>query len=324
MKNSIIKYFIASALLLSTGNIMAQDCNIPMAVVVDKGFANVTPETASTLETQLQRLVTQSKLDVGWNNANFAITAKFDQLDRYIVGSAPTQIANVFGVTIYLVDVYNQKMFGSTYVEVRGVGTNDTKASMNAVRQLNAGNGKINTFLSGAKKKIINYYDSQLPSILKDAKTKAAMKNYEEALAMLAVIPTCCNGYDTAMKEALRIYVLYRDTYFLEQLNKARALWAANPTQEGSIPVVAILAGIDPDAKCYKEAMSLLSQVAKVVKTDVDFEVKKKYQDSVELEKLRIQAIAEIGKAYAANRPVNIMFLGRGGAIATQSPIKTN
>lgn len=324
MKNSIIKYFIASALLLSTGNIMAQDCNIPMAVVVDKGFANVTPETASTLETQLQRLVTQSKLDVGWNNANFAITAKFDQLDRYIVGSAPTQIANVFGVTIYLVDVYNQKMFGSTYVEVRGVGTNDTKASMNAVRQLNAGNGKINTFLSGAKKKIINYYDSQLPSILKDAKTKAAMKNYEEALAMLAVIPTCCNGYDTAMKEALRIYVLYRDTYFLEQLNKARALWAANPTQEGSIPVVAILAGIDPDAKCYKEAMNLLSQVAKVVKTDVDFEVKKKYQDSVELEKLRIQAIAEIGKAYAANRPVNIMFLGRGGAIATQSPIKTN
>lgn len=324
MKNSIIKYFIASALLLSTGNIMAQDCNIPMAVVVDKGFANVTPETASTLETQLQRLVTQSKLDVGWNNANFAITAKFDQLDRYIVGSAPTQIANVFGVTIYLVDIYNQKMFGSTYVEVRGVGTNDTKASMNAVRQLNAGNGKINTFLSGAKKKIINYYDSQLPSILKDAKTKAAMKNYEEALAMLAVIPTCCNGYDTAMKEALRIYVLYRDTYFLEQLNKARALWAANPTQEGSIPVVAILAGIDPDAKCYKEAMSLLSQVAKVVKTDVDFEVKKKYQDSVELEKLRIQAIAEIGKAYAANRPVNIMFLGRGGAIATQSPIKTN
>lgn len=324
MKNSIIKYFIASALLLSTGNIMAQDCNIPMAVVVDKGFANVTPETASTLETQLQRLVTQSKLDVGWNNANFAITAKFDQLDRYIVGSAPTQIANVFGVTIYLVDVYNQKMFGSTYVEVRGVGTNDTKASMNAVRQLNAGNGKINSFLSGAKKKIINYYDSQLPSILKDAKTKAAMKNYEEALAMLAVIPTCCNGYDTAMKEALRIYVLYRDTYFLEQLNKARALWAANPTQEGSIPVVAILAGIDPDAKCYKEAMNLLSQVAKVVKTDVDFEVKKKYQDSVELEKLRIQAIAEIGKAYAANRPVNIMFLGRGGAIATQSPIKTN
>ena len=318
MNKSFFKYVLASAMLLVSGGIKAQDCSIPMSVVVDAGFAQVTPETASALETQLQRLLTQSKLDVGWNNANFAVTAKFDQVDRYVVGGAPTQIVNVFGVTVYLVDVYNQKMFGSTYTEVRGVGTNDTKASMNAVRQLNAQNGKLNSFLSGAKNKIIHYYDSQLTSIIKDARNKAAMKNYAEALAMLAVIPTCCNGYDTAMKEALKIYVVYRDAYFLEQLNKARAMWAANPTQEGGLAVAAILSTVDPDAKCYKDAMNLLSQVAKVVKTDVDYETKKKYEDSVEVEKLRIQAISDIGKAYAANRPVNIMFLGRSGAVVTQ------
>ena len=67
--------------------------------------------------------------------------------------------------------------------------------------------------------------------------------------------------------------------------------------------------------------MTLLSQVAKVVKTDVDYETKKKYEDAVELEKLRIQTIGEIGKAYAANRPMNLIFLGHGGAIATQSPV---
>lgn len=321
MRKNIYKCLAASALLLLTQGVSAQDCNIPMSAIVDEGFANVTAESASALQTQLERLITQSKLDVGWKNANFAITAKFDQLDRYIVSSAPAQIANVFGVTLYLVDVYNQKLFASAYVEVKGVGTNDTKASMNAIRQLNAGNNKINTFLSGAKKKIIGYYDSQLPSIIKDARTKASFKNYEEALAMLAVVPTCCNGYDTAMKEAMRIYVLYRDAYFLARLNEAKALWAANPTQAGSIPVVAILSSVDPDAKCYKDAMALLSQVAKVVKTDVDYETKKKYEDAVELEKLRIQAIGEIGKAYAANRPMNIMFLGHGSAVATQSPI---
>ena len=321
MKNYIFKIVMSSALFLQVQGMIAQECNIPMSAIVDEGFANVTSETASALQTQLERLITQSKLNVGWKNANFAITAKFDQLDRYVVGSAPTQIANVFGVTLYLVDVYNQKLFSSAYVEVKGVGTNETKASMNAVRQLNVNNGQIGTFLSGAKKKIIYYYDSQLPSLIKDARTKAAMKNYEEALAILAVVPTCCNGYDKAMSEAMKYYVLYRDTYFLNQLNQAKALWAANPTQAGSIPVVAILSSIDPDAKCYKEAMTLLSQVAKVVKTDVDYETKKKYQDSVELEKLRIQAIGEIGKAYAANRPTNIMFLGHGGVIATQNPI---
>lgn len=321
MKRIIKSCCATLVLLFTTGNIMAQDCDIPMAVAVDRGFSKLTPEASSVLQSQLERMATQSKLDVGWANANFAITAKFDQMDRFIVGSAPTQIANVFGVTLYIGDVYKQKLFSSFYIELRGVGTNDTKAAINAVRQLNARNTKIAAFLTDAKRQIINYYDAQLPNILKDARTKASMKNYGEALAMLAVVPTCCNGYETAMKEALRIYYLYRDTYFLAQLNKARALWAANPTQIGSIEVVAILANIDPDAQCYGDAMKLLEQVAKVVKTDVDYETKKKYEDAVELEKLRIQTIGEIGKAYAANRPVNLMFLGHGAAVATERPI---
>ena len=322
MKKNLLKYILASCLLFPAQRVMAQDCSIPISVVIDNGFAHVTDETASTLKTQLERLVTQSKLDVGWDNANFAITAKFDQLDRHVQGGAPAQIVNVFGVTLYLVDIYHQKLFSSTYVEVKGVGTNDTKASMNAVRQLNRGNTKITSFLSGLKQRIINYYDSQLPIIMKEVKSKVAMKNYGEALAMLAVVPTCCNGNDSAMKEAMRIYVLYRDTYFQARLNKAKALWAANPTQQGSVPVVAILSSVDPEVKCYKDAMSLLSEVAKVVKSDVDYETKKMYEDAVELEKLRINAIGEIGKGYAANRPFNLAFLGSGGAIATQSPIE--
>lgn len=319
-----IRYIFASALLMNAVGMTAQECDIPMSVIVDQGFSQLTTEASSVLDTQLKRLAQQSGLDVGWDNANFAITAKFDQMDRYVVGSAPTQLANVFGVTLYVADVYHQKLFSSTYLDLKGVGTNETKASINAIKQLNLNNQGVSSFLSDAKQKIIYYYDSQLPTIIKDARTKASMKNYAEALAMLAVIPTCCNGYDRAMKEALRIYYLYRDEYALAQLNKARALWAANPTQAGSEEVVEILASIDPDAKCYSQAMNLLSQVAKVVKTDVDYETKKKYEDTVELEKLRINAIAEIGKGYAANRPTNILFLGHGSAISTNSPLEIN
>lgn len=305
----IAKTIFALSLLLASVGARAQDCDIPMAVIVDGGFSQLTPEASAVLQTQLERLAAQSKLDVGWSNARFAITAKFDQMDRYVVGSAPTQLTDVFGVTLYIADIYQQKLFASSYVELKGVGTNETKAAVNAIRQLNASNSSVSSFLYGSKQKIVNYYDSQLPNIIKDARTKASMKNYAEALAMLAVVPTCCNGYSEAMKEALRIYYLYRDSYFQGQLNKARALWAANPTQEGSAEVVAILAAVDPDAKCYKDAMNLLSEVAKVVKTDVDYETKKKYEDQVELEKLRINAIAEIGKGYAANRPQTFMFL---------------
>ena len=310
---SLLKYILSISLLLTSSNMHGIECEIPICVIVDKGFANVTPEVASAMNTQLQRLATQSNLNIGWKNARFALTAKLDQIDRYIVDGAPAQIVNVFGVTLYIADIYNQKMFTSTYTEIKGVGTNDTKASYNAIRQLNKQNGKISTFMQNSKQQIIEYYNGNLPTILEEAKVKASMKNYGEALAMIAVIPSCCNRYDEAMEEAQKIYVLYRDVYFQAKFNKAKALWASNPTIDNSKSVVSILASIDPEAKCYNEAMTLLSEIAIMVKSDIDYETKKKYEDAVELEKLRIQAIAEIGKAYGANQPkINIVFLGNG------------
>lgn len=66
MRKIIYKCLLTSTLLLSAQGMLAQDCNIPMSVIVDEGFAHVTAESASVLQTQLERLITQSKLDVGW------------------------------------------------------------------------------------------------------------------------------------------------------------------------------------------------------------------------------------------------------------------
>ena len=54
--------------MLTTGNVYGAECEIPICVIVDKGFANLTPETASVMETQLQRLASQSNLNIGWKN----------------------------------------------------------------------------------------------------------------------------------------------------------------------------------------------------------------------------------------------------------------
>lgn len=66
MRKIIYKCLLTSTLLLSAQGMLAQDCNIPMSAIVDEGFAHVTAESASVLQTQLERLITQSKLDVGW------------------------------------------------------------------------------------------------------------------------------------------------------------------------------------------------------------------------------------------------------------------
>lgn len=303
----LFKYALASVLLLSTNVMSAQNCDIPVVISVDEAFSNVSSEAKSVLETQLQRLALDSNMDISWSNTNFALTAKFDQMGKQVVGGAPAKVVNSYTISLMVVDILNQKLFSSIAIDVNGVGNNETKASIDAIKRLNGKNQKIGNFIKQAKQKIVNYYDMQLGSIIKQAETKASMKEYEEALSLLMVVPTCCNGYDSAIDIAKKIYKQYLDTYNLSLLNKAKALWASNPTAEGSGEVVAILGIIDPDAKCYKDAMTLISEVSKVTRSDLDFEIRTKYKDDIELNKLRINAMTEIGKGFAASQPKSII-----------------
>ena len=62
----LYKYIFATLLLLSSSNIYGTECNVPMCVIIDRGFTNVPPEAVSVLETQLERLATQYNLNIGW------------------------------------------------------------------------------------------------------------------------------------------------------------------------------------------------------------------------------------------------------------------
>ena len=246
----MFKYIYILILLLFSGSVYGKQCEIPMRVIVDKGFSKITPEAASTLETQLQNLATQMGLDVSNNNSKFALTVKLDLKDRYVVEGSSVRLVNIYGATIYIADIFDLKLFSSTYIEIKGVGTNETKASLNAIKKINRQNKTIEKFMRDMKSQIVDYFDSQYPTILKSAKYKASMKNYEEALAMLSVMPSCCNYYDSAIDEAMKIYVLCRDSYFIKKFNLAKALWASTPTIDKSEKVVKLLAAIDPEASC--------------------------------------------------------------------------
>ena len=157
---ALFKYIYAAFLGLLSISAFGEECDVPMCIVIDKGFSNVTPESASILGNQLQRLANQSGFNTGWQNAGFALTAKLDQIDRHIIDGSPVQIVNILGATFYIADVYNQKVFSSIYVEVKGVGTNETKSASNAIKRLNGQNATISKFFKDTKSQIIYYYNT--------------------------------------------------------------------------------------------------------------------------------------------------------------------
>ena len=80
-------------------------------------------------------------------------------------------------------------------------------------------------------------------------------------------------------------------------LSLAKAAWVANYDKKGAIEAGNYLSMIEPDAACYPKVEALFNEIKAKSIEDWKFELKK-YQDGVDLEKMRISAWQSVGVAY--------------------------
>lgn len=298
MKRFIISLAAIAGMFGYNTDTLAQDCDLPISVVLWQQTEELPQAVESVLENQLSRIATASGLDTGVSLGQFILTARIDVLDKSIHQGPPIQVVNNLGVTFYIADANTKTKFASEYIEVNGVGNNETKSLINAVRSLNAGNSKIKALLNNGKKKIMDYFDNNYKNILSEAERKASMQMYAEALSLAVSIPQCSKGGAEATTIAMNIYTKHLDKYNQMLLNKAQAIWNAGQSDTEASEAGELLALIDPDAACYDDAMKLSKEIKSQVRKDLDFEMREKYSDSVKLEKQRIDAIREIGVAF--------------------------
>ena len=306
------KNILTAMCLLAAAGAYAQDCIMPISIQLDEEFSNVPSAASSVLYQSLNRIATENGLTTDAPTTPFVLTAHCDVLDKSNLPGPPIQTVYNLGITFYMADTYTQKKFGTAYVTLDGVGTGEVKSYINAFRRINASNGEITSLINRGKKNMMNYYDTQYPNIIKEAKRLASLQNYEEALTMVLSIPVCSQGGDEASKYGLQLYTKYLDRMNLFLLNQAKALWAAGQDKQTAYDVCAMLAQIDPDAACYAEAGKLMKEVKSQVRSDIDFEMREKYHDQVQLEKDRISAARAVGVAWGnGQKPTttNLMWL---------------
>lgn len=307
-----IKNILSAVCLLVATGAYAQECVMPISIQLDEDFSNV-PSAASTMLYQsLSRVATENGLTTDSPTTPFVLTAHCDVLDKSNLPGPPIQTVYNLGITFYMADTYTQKKFGTAYVTLDGVGSGEVKSYINAFRRINANNGEIKNLINRGKKNMMNYYDTQYPNIIKEAKRLASLHNYEEALTLVLSIPVCSKGGDEASKYGLQLYTKYLDRMNLFLLNQAKALWAAGQDQQTAYDVCAMLAQIDPDAACYAEAGKMMKEVKSQVRSDIDFEMREKYHDQIKLEKDRISAARAVGVAFGnGQKPTttNLMWL---------------
>ncbi len=266
-------------------------------LIPDQAGETIQTGAKSYLTNKLKQVATKYGLAANEDFSRFFITTVITPLTKDIVPGPPMQIAENLEMTFYIADYYDQKVFSSTSIEVKAVGTNDTKAYINGIKNINVNNKQLAAFLEEGKRKIIDYYNARCSQIIDIAQTKANQKDYESALYDLTSVPEVCDCYPQVLEVSQIIYQQYIDNLCEINLAQAKTAWAAEQNSIGAKDAGQYLAKILPDAACYGEAMDLYREIKGKVLDDWKFEMKM-YQDQVDLEKQRIDAMREVGVAY--------------------------
>ena len=194
--------FLSALFTLAAANAFAQDCVMPVSIQLDDDFVNVPGAAKTILYQSLSRIATENNLTSDGIQTPFVLTAHCDVLDKSNLPGPPIQTVYNLGITFYMADTYTQKKFGTAYMEVNGVGTGEVKSYINAFRRISAGQSQIKSLISNGKAKMMQYYDTQYPNIIKEAQRLENQQNYEGALAIVLSIPICSKGGEAASKYA--------------------------------------------------------------------------------------------------------------------------
>lgn len=308
---NICKLLSAVLIFVSIGA-GAQECAMPVSVQLDSDFANV-PEAASTvLYHTLNRIATENGFSTEYAASPFVLTAHCDVMDKSNLPGPPIQTVYSLGITFYFADTYTKTKFGTAYMTLNGVGTGEVKSYINAFKRINANNSEITTLINKGKEKMMRYYDTQYQNIIAEARRLASQQNYEEAMMMVFSIPVCSKGGKAASEYGLQLYTQNLNRVNLFLLNRAKALWASGQNGKVASEACFLLSQIDPEAACYADAQKLMLEVKAQVRSDIDFEMRQKYNDQVRLESDRIAAARAVGVAFGnGQKPTttNLMWL---------------
>lgn len=283
--------------------------------------AKLPAEAKAQLETKLKQIATNYGMAGSTANPRFIITANISVTTKDIIPGPPQQIAQNMEVTFFIGDAIENKIFSNIVIATSGVGTNVNKAFIDAIKQINTKNKKLEAFLEEAKSKIISYYSTQCDLINQQAIALKQQEKFSEAIYTLAQIPEVCQDcYFKALNEMAVIYDLKINADGNALLGKAQAIWAANPNEGGGAHASSLIKKINPQAKCYSNSSKLLNTINSKLIADEKERLRRQEEydkrqqiinaenakQQAELEKQRISAYRDIAVEYARNQPTVI------------------
>jgi hypothetical protein len=302
---------------------------------------DITDEAKKLLSNKLNQFASNNGMGGSQVNPRFIITAAVNVGSKDIIAGPPQMIAQNVDVTLYIGDAITNTIFSNVTLSLKGVGTNENKAFIEAFKAINSNNKEVIEFLKEGRNKIINYYSTNCDFIIKDAQALVNQEKYDEAIYKLSLVPEVCQDcYFKSLDYLSLVYQQKIDADCKLKLNEAKVTWASAQNPTGAEKVGDILSTINAMASCQQEVDIFIKAIDAKLKADEkerwQFKMKQ-YADKIaaekeqiriaeekskrddtyreiqsqrnsELDKIRLNSFREIAIEYAKNQPKTVTY----------------
>lgn len=270
----------------------------------------------NNFENKLSAIAAANGMGGSTSNSQFIITGNIDIISKDITPTAPPMHAYTLDVTLFIGDGINGIKFSSHSASLKGVGTNETKALISALKNLNPRDRNYERFIEEGKKSIVQHYNSNCDFLIQNAENLANLNNFDAAIYSLSNVPEVSREcYTKSMEAIIPIFKKKIDRDCQIKFNEANTIWSTGQDLDAANKAGRIMATIDPNAGCYNQVIALNKDIGKKVKElndrDWDFMMKQE-QDRVDNRKATLNAIKAVGEAYGKGQPQNVSYNVRG------------
>ena len=234
--------------------------NLYISVVVDED-PTISQDVISLLQNNLSRVVANNGFLDTDGASPFFLAMNYNVLSKDIVPGSPTRISQEIQFNFIIGDSKESKVFSSYSCAVRGIGINEQKSIIAAIRRIPWNDETFASFIRQGKQGITDYYDERIPQIISEVQLLEKQGKYEIAISKLTTVPKACAHYRNCMKMALSIYQNMIDHTAYEWLSKSKKAWAASPNREGAERAIALADSIPSDSKYEGELMTFLAEI---------------------------------------------------------------
>ena len=193
------------AAVLATAAVRAQTVIDLAARVDEQTTAQIGEANAAALKNKISRIITRN----GMADAEglFAVVPTITITDDGTVDTSMTSLRVVRAdFTLAIRNLVDNTTFASQTVPLQANGKSDEACMRSLINKVNVNDVRFAKMIRDTQQAIADYYARMMPRILAKVDSFVAREEYEEAMAVLAVVPECVEEYPRVAELKVQVY----------------------------------------------------------------------------------------------------------------------